>query len=277
MLEREEYIEQAYLFQILAERLQQNLPLQDVLVGVKEEILATTKLPLALDYLAGEIRQVGVISPAMSRLKHYFAPFQAYVMGEAEAEGGKFDISIALKILEREARFRADGATPQGLFLFQFESLCRNRLGYDRGLEAVAGDSIYNDDWRQWILTVRRQVGLIDFADMIYVRSEHYLSSQRRSDPTYEPEKPMLFGDREGRIALANRRREPLLLFAAMHRHLGYPAVPVLSPADLTPQIIPSLQRRMDRVEARMKLVEEEQKGGIDLTKFYGKQVDLGD
>src|SRR5207249_2712448 len=130
----------------------------------------------------------------------------------AESEGGKFDISIALKILEREARFRADGATPQGLFLFQFESLCRNRLGYDRGLEAVAGDSIYNDDWKEWILTVRRQVGLIDFADMIYVRSEHYLATQRRADPDYQPEKPMLFGDREGRIALANRRREPLLL-----------------------------------------------------------------
>ncbi len=129
MLDREEYIEQAYLFRILGERLPQNMVLQDLLVSVKEEILATTKLPLALDFLAGELRLVGVLGPAMSKLKHYFVPFQAFVMNEAEAEGGKFDISIALKILQREAQFRAAGATPQGLFLFQFETLCRNRLG----------------------------------------------------------------------------------------------------------------------------------------------------
>ena len=27
----------------------------------------------------------------------------------------------------------AAGAAPQGIFLYQFETLCRNRLGYDRG------------------------------------------------------------------------------------------------------------------------------------------------
>jgi len=29
------------------------------------------------------------------------------------------------------------------------------------------------------------------------------------------------------------------------------------------------LARRMDRLEARVKLLEEEAKGGIDITKFY--------
>jgi hypothetical protein len=61
-------------------------------------------------------------------------------------------------------------------------------------------------------------------------------------------------------------------LFAALHRQLGYPAVPRQEPIDRTPEIIPSLVRRMERVETRMKLLEEEQKGGIDLTKFYGPQ-----
>ena len=46
--------------------------------------------------------------------------------------------TVALKILEREAQYRAEGATRQGVFLYQFECIARNRLGYDRGLEAVA-------------------------------------------------------------------------------------------------------------------------------------------
>ena len=273
MLEREEYIEQAHLFQAVAERMRQNMAVQELLVSIKEEILTTTRLPLALDYLAAELKLIGVFSPAMAKLAHYFTPFQTFVVAEAEDERGKFDLSVALKILEREARYRASGATPQGIFLYQFECLCRNRLGYDRGLEAVAGDPIFGGDWREWILTVRRQVGIIDFADMIYVRSERYLQDRRRQGIATDDEqpKPALFGEREGRIAWANRRKDPLLLFAALHRQLGYPAIPRLEPIDQTTQILPSLVRRIERLESRLKLLEEEQKGGIDLSKFYGQ------
>ena len=42
--------------------------------------------------------------------------------------------------------------TRQGIFLYQFEALCRHRLGYDRGLEAVAGDPAFDETWREWIL-----------------------------------------------------------------------------------------------------------------------------
>ena len=165
-------------------------------------------------------------------------------------ERGKFDLSVALKILEREANYRATGATPQGIFIYQFECLCRNRLGYDKGLEAMAADPIFDDAWREWIPTVRRQVGIIDFADLIYVRSERYIQDRRGKGLPLENEgKPPLFGEREGRIAWANRRKDPLLLFAALHRQLGYPAVPRLDPLDHTAEIIPSLLRRMDRVE----------------------------
>jgi hypothetical protein len=268
MLDREEYIEQAYLFRALGERVRQNMATQDLLVWIREEILSTTRLPMAMDYLAAELKLHGTFAPAMAKLSHYFAPFQTYVIAEAENERGRFDISVALKILEREAQFRAEGAAAQGLFLYQFECLCRNRLGYDRGLEAIAGDPVFDDAWREWILTVRRQVGLIDIADLIYVRSAQYLADCRRQGRE-EPDKPMLFSQKEGRIAMANRRKDPLLLFAAMHRQLGYPAIPRLEPADRTPEILPALIRQMERLETRIKLVEEEQRGGIDLAKFY--------
>ena len=104
-------------------------------------------------------------------------PFRAtsWPRPEEKAEGAATDFRIALEILsEQEAEYRAKGASPQGIFLFQFEAICRNRLGYDRGLDAVAGDPSFDENWRDWIITVRRQVGLVDFADMIYVRSELY-------------------------------------------------------------------------------------------------------
>ena len=271
MLDREEYIEQAYLFRALGERLRQNMATQDLLLWIKEEILSTTRLPMAMDFLASELKLHGMFSPAMAKLSHYFTPFQTYVVAEAENERGRFDFAVALKILEREAEYRAGTPTPQAIFLYQFESLCRNRLGYDKGLEAIAGDPIFTDQWREWILTVRRQVGLIDLSELIYVRSEQYpIDCRRQGRDEAITDKPMLFGRKEGRIALANRRKDPLLLFAALHRQLGYPEVPRLLLRDQTPEILPALIRRVERLETRLKLLEEEQReGSVDLSRFY--------
>ncbi len=277
LLEREEYVEQAHLFRVLGDRMHQNMAVQESLLSIKEEILATTRLPMALDYLAAELKLHGVMATAMSRLGHYFTAFQTYIVGEAENERGRFDLSVALKILEREANYRAASATPQGIFLYQFECLARNRLGYEKGLDAIAADPIFDDAWKEWIPNVRRKVGIIDFADLVYVRSERYVQDRTRQGLPLENEgKPPLFGEREGRIAWANRRKDPLLLFAALHRQLGYPAIPRLDAADKTAEIIPSLLRRIDRLEARIKLVEEEQRGGIDLSKFVGPPRDEG-
>ncbi|HUY36270.1 MAG TPA: hypothetical protein VMV69_26265 [Pirellulales bacterium] len=271
LLQREEYVEQAYFFRAMGERMRQDLAAQDLLVLLKQEILATTKLPLAIDFLAGELRLRGVFAPAMAQLAHYFSPFQTFVVAQAERERGRFDFYIALEILEREARYRAEGASPQGAFLYQFECLCRNRLGYDQGLEAMARDPIYDEAWSDWILTVRRQVGIVEIADLIYVRSQHYVHERRRAGLDRDgPEKPVLFGEKEGKIALANRQRDPLLLFASMERHLNYPTVPRPRPIDESKHLLPNLLRRVDRLEARIKLLEEEQKGGIDLSKFFG-------
>jgi hypothetical protein len=271
MLDREEYVEQGYFFRSLAERMKQNMATQDLLGSIREEILTTTKLPMAIDFMAGELKLTGSMSRAMAKLGHYFSPFQTFVVGEAENDRGKFDLNIALEILRREAEYRAHGLTPQGLFLFEFESLCRNRLGYDRGLKAIAEDDIFDEAWREWILTMRHQIGLVDICDLIYVRSAYHVKQQSRRDPeAVGSGTTPLFGEKEGKIALANRRKDPLLFFAAMHRQLGYPEVPRPRPIDETPQIIPVLMRRVDRLEARLKLMEEEQKGGIDLARFYG-------
>jgi len=263
ILDRDEYVEQAYFYRTLRERMQQSLSTQELLISIRQEVLSTTKLPMALEFMAGELRLTGGFATAMARMSHYFTPFQTYIVQEAEKAEGRFDFRIGLEVLQREAEYRAQGASLQGIFLYQFETLCRNRLGYDRGLEAMAGDPIYDEAWREWILTVRRQVGIVDFADMIYVRSEHY--KQLRGDPG----KPVLFGEKEGKIALANRRKDPLFLFSALARHLGYPSVPRQKPERSADQVVSVMQRRLERLETRIKLLEEELRGGINLARFY--------
>jgi hypothetical protein len=119
--------------------------------------------------------------------------------------------------------------------------------------------------WREWIRTVRRQIGLVDFADMIYVRSELYRQRQDKA------EKPILFGEKEGKIAQANRRKDPLYLFSALQRHLGYPTVPRPRREDTQRQILPMVQRKVERLETRIKLLEEELRGGINLARFYAR------
>src|SRR3990167_3904384 len=100
-LDREEYVEQAYFFRTLRERIEQGMSTQDLFESIREEILSTTKLPMALDFLGAELRLTGRFSSAMARLTHYFTPFQAFVVREAERDEGKFDIRIALEVLQR--------------------------------------------------------------------------------------------------------------------------------------------------------------------------------
>jgi hypothetical protein len=175
-------------------------------------------------------------------------------------------------LLAREANFRANAATPTALFVYEFEALSRNRLGYDKGLEAMSRDPVYDEAWRDWILALRRQIGLVDFAEMIYVRSEYYVKQRRAQGlDTDEPGRQILFGEKEGRIALAHRRKDPLLLFAALQRHLNYPTVPRPARPDEQKHVVPLLIRRVERLEQRLKLIEEEQRGGIDLSRFMPK------
>jgi hypothetical protein len=282
-LPREEYIEQMHLFEVLGLRLRENMPAQEILDSVREEILATTKLPMAVDFMLAELRHLGAFSTAMERLTHYFTPFQAFVMREAENDRQRFDLRIGLEVLAREAKYRAQGASRQGLFLFQFEVLSRNRMGYDAGLEAIAQDPAFDEAWRNWIFTVRRQIGIIDLADLLFVRSDFYheRKAAEQGDPgsvdaliaeATEQGFPPLFGRQEGRIAWANRKKDPLLLFGALHRQLGYPEAPRPEAENPEERLLPVLARRVEQLEARLKLVEEEQRGGIELDKFYAAQ-----
>ena len=278
MLDREEYVEQAYLFRNLADRISNGIAAQEALRSIGDEVLATSKLPMALEYLVSELKLVGTLSTAMSRLPHYFAPFQTFIICQAEEEGGRFDMRTGLAILEREAAYRADAATPQGLFFYRFECLSRNRLDYLLGLSALAEDEMFNDDWRSWITVLSRQMGFVDLADLVYIRSPEYWRIEKRDAiqagrDAEEPDRVILFGEKEGRIARANRGKEPLFFFAALQRQLGYPTVPRPSRPKHIEDSPALLSRRIERLEMRLKLLEEESGSGIDLSKFDPKNL----
>ena len=263
ILPREEYVEQAYLFKVLRERMHATAT-QELMETVRHEILASTQLPMAMEFMSSALKHTGSMAEAMAAMSHYFAPFQTFVMQEAERDGGKFDFQIALLLLEREAHCRAENLPPAAIFLYQLEAISRNRLNYDFGLKAVSDDPVFNQDWREWILLVRRQLGLVDIAEMIYARSEYYSLLTGK-----ESGRAILFGEKEGRIALANRRKDPTYLFASLQRHLNYPVVPRRLPGDSEEAVVAKLVRIVDRLESRVKFLEDEMRGGFDITQFY--------
>ena len=91
----------------------------------------------------------------------------------------------------------------------------------------------------------------------------------RRRNPAFEPSVPILFGEKEGKIARASRGRDPLYLFAALQRQLGYPEVPRAKPKDDAATKLELMATKMRELEQRLKLLESETRGGpIDLSQF---------
>jgi hypothetical protein len=268
VLDREEYIEQAYLFRVMRERLGEGLATQEVLEHIGQEILATTRLPYAVQFLTAEVKHTGLLSSGFARLPHYFTPFQAFVVKCTEEESRRFAMETALIVLQRETEYRAGNPTPSGLFIYQFEVLCRNRLGYDEGLVSILRDPFYPPEWREYVEMVRQQMSEVDFAELVYLRSEVYLTERRRQEPDYEPPVPAVFGPKEGKIAGANRGRDPLYLFAALQRQLNYPEVPRPKPRDDLSATLDGMKARLRELEARLKLVESELRGHVDLSQF---------
>lgn len=271
VLDREEYIEQAYFFRIFRERLEEKVSTQDILHHIHEEVLSITRLPLAIQFLATDLKHTGLLSSGFARLKHYFTPFQAFCIEQTEAEQKRFSIEICMQVLEREAQYRAGGPTQPGLFVYQFETLSRNRLGYDQGLAAMEEDPYYDEDWRAFIGLVRRKVGVIEFADLVYLRSVLYVAEQQRVNPAYQPPLVPLFGEKEGKIARANKGRDPLYLFAALQRQLGYPEVPRMRMAESLATKLDVILVKLKELEQRLKLVEGEVRGQVDLSEFMNK------
>src|SRR5216683_8451987 len=103
LLDREEYIEQAYFFRVFRERLAIELVAQEILQRIHDEILSTTRLPYAIQFLATELKHTGLLSSGFARLPHYFAPFQTFVVQRTEQEHLRFPLETALLVLEREA------------------------------------------------------------------------------------------------------------------------------------------------------------------------------
>jgi hypothetical protein len=273
VLEREEYIEQAYFFRVFRERLAHNLAAQEVLEHLHEEILSTTRLPMAIQFLATELKHTGILASGFEKLPHYFTSFQSFVIRQAEKEGLRFSMPTALLLLEREAIYRANNPTRPGLFVYQFEGISRNKLGYDEGISSMMAEPIYDQNWRDYLDLVRRQGGTVDFADLVFVRSELYVTEERRTNPDYEPPVPPLFGEKEGKIARANRGRDPLFLFAALQRQLGYPEVPRPKERDDAEAKLEQMQLKLREMEARVKLIESELRGQIDLSQFDPKNI----
>ena len=267
VLSVEEYVEQAYLFKALKDRMSADEPVQDLLGYLREEVLATTKLPLAIDFLLAELKQLGTMATAMKRIAHYFTPYQSFLVATAEDDHSRFEMSMALHLLYHDAQLRSQSADAVTMFFHQFETLCRNSLDYDYGLSAMAVDPVYDDVWQKWILSIRHKLGIVDLADLVYLHSEYYMAKKRDDD---DPADPILFGAKEGQIALANRTKETHYLFLALQRQLGYPPVPRRKKIDRNEELVPKLKQMVERLEVRVKLLEDEQRNqGIDLSRFY--------
>ncbi len=203
-----------------------------------------------------------------TKLPHYFTAFQAFVIGQAEKETSRLPMPTAFLILEREATYRAEKPTKPGLFVYQLETIARNRLGYIDGFTAMIADPLYDDNWRPFIGTLARQMGDVDLADLVYLRSELYATEQRRVDAAYVSSLPPLFGEKEGKIARGSRTRDPLYLFAALQRQLGYPEVPRYKQRDDAKTKLDMLEAKMRELETRIKLAEGELRGSVDLSQF---------
>jgi hypothetical protein len=274
VLEREEYVEQAYFFHTFRERLIDGLPSQEILSRIGEELLSTTKLPMAVSFLHVDMKGTGLIGPAMARIGHYFTPFQSHVVSQAEHDMSRFAMEQALLVLEREAKFKSEAPSLPALFVFQFEAISRNRLGYTKGLAAMAADPFYDEDWHDYILTLRSRLGDVDFADLIYVRSAQYVNERRRINPEFTSKFPILFGEKEGKIARANRGRDPMYLFAALQRQLGYPEVPrPRRPDELEARVL-LLEQKIAQLENRLKVAESDMQQDVDLAQVMVKPED---
>ena len=276
----EEYIEQAHFFGLLGERRMENTPAQEVLQTAREEALATTKLPMAIDFLLSELRHAGQMSTAMEQLGHYFTPFQTYIMRESENERGRFDLRIGLEVLSLEARYRAGdyrankAPDPSGAFSVRVRDALPEPAGVRQGADCRGGrPSIFLrfgatgfwrfairwgwSIWRTWFMSKVNMPGG-------QAGGEGKARSKMRESRPF-------FGEREGRIAMANRRKDPLYLFNSLHRQLGYPEPPRMKKPDPEQTLLPQLARQMEQMEKRIKLLEEEQRGGMDLSQFYEK------
>ena len=214
-----------------------------------------------------------MMSSAMTRLGHYFHPFQTYVIAEAESERGRFDLRIALQLLQPEADYRPEGADATGIVPVPVRIAVPQspeiRYGPDGRSPAIPSTTSHGEhgfsgaDGRSaWSISPTWST----FGASIFSRG----GSNSRRKRIAGIRTPILFGEKEGKIAFANRQRDPLYLFSALQRHLGYPAVPRLEGIEEPDETCKASPAGLNGPNCGCKLLEEEQRGGIDLNKLYG-------
>ncbi len=123
-------------------------------------------------------------------------------------------------------------------------------------------------------MRVQERLGEVDFADLIYVRSSFFVDERRKLIPEFAPKFPTLFGEKEGKIARANRGRDPLYLFLALQRQLGYPQVPRPKRHDEAEARLVQLELKVSQLENRLKIAESEIKGDFSLKDVVVKPED---
>ena len=72
-------------------------------------------------------------------------------------------------------------------------------------------------------------------------------------------------------VAKANHGRDPLYLFAALQRQLNYPEVPRIKAKDDPAVKFLEMRAKIRELETRLKLVEGELRGNVDLSEFMAK------
>ena len=80
--------------------------------------------------------------------------------------------------------------------------------------------------------------------------------------------------EKEGKIARANRGRDPMYLFAALQRQLGYPEVPRTRRADELEARVLVLEQRIAGLENRLKIAESDLHQDVDLSQVLVKPED---
>ena len=232
----------------------------------------TTKLPLAIDFLRTEVLHGGRLNPAMAKIGHYFTPFQTFVVaagrvGQVEVRHGDRAVNpradggvpgagaFAGGAVHLPVRVR--GAEPAGL---RRRPAGRRRRPLFRTPRGGPGSPAWRGRWGRrtsptWSISA--------------ATSSSRAAAGPNTTPTGGPATRCCSTARLGRIARANRGKDPLYMFAALQRQLGYPRVPKpAAPAD--DKLPPAQEARLARLEKRLQLLEAEQRGtGIDLHEFH--------
>src|SRR5262249_22518596 len=133
----------------------------------------------------------------------------------------------------------------------------------------------YDEVWRAFLALGGKQAGTVGVADLVYLRSGVYVREQRLGGPPHDPPLPPVVWGEEGENGKANPRPGPLYPVGAAQRQLNYPEVPRARPPDDLSNKVLTLQAKFRELEMRLKLVEGELRGQVDLSEF-GKPEILG-